>query len=58
MKFDFGETKNLPPLWKTDSKKERLRKYVKIARIYLKQHYFENVYKTLTTIEELYNANN
>ena len=57
MKFDFGENL-IPPIWKSDSKKEKLRKYVKIARIYLKQNDFKNVYKTLTTIEELYNANN
>ena len=58
MKFDFGETKNLPPIWKSDSKKEKLRKYVKTARVYLKQYDLKSVDKTLTTIEELYNANN
>ena len=58
MKFDFGETKNLPPIWKTDSKKEKLRKYVHNVRQFLKFNDLKNVNKTLTNIAELYNANN
>jgi len=58
MPLDFEKCMSIPPIWKSDSKKEKLRKYVQTARAYLKQHDFENVYKTLTTIEELYNANN
>ena len=58
MKFDFNNRPIISPIWKSDSKKEKLRKYVKTARVYLKQYDLKSVDKTLTTIEELYNANN
>ena len=58
MKFDFNNRPITSPIWKSDSKKEKLRKYVEIARVYLKQYDLKSVDKTLTTIEELYNANN
>ena len=58
MKFDFNNRPIISPIWKSDSKKEKLRKYVEIARVYLKQYDLKSVDKTLTTIEELYNANN
>jgi hypothetical protein len=46
------------PIWKSDSKKVRLRKYVFATRQYLKYNDIENANKYLTAIEELYNANN
>ena len=58
MKFDFNNRPITSPIWKSDSKKEKLRKYLEIARVYLKQKDLKSVDKTLTTIEELYNANN
>ena len=58
MKFDFNNRPKTSPIWKSDSKKEKLRKYVHNVKQFLKFNDIENVNKTLTNIEELYNANN
>ena len=58
MKFDFNNRPITSPIWKSDSKKEKLRKYVHNVIQFLKFNYLKNLNKTLTNIEELYNANN
>ena len=58
MKFDFNNRPITSPIWKSDSKKEKLRKYVHNVKQFLKFNDIKNVNKTLTNIEELYNANN
>ena len=58
MKFDFNNRPITSPIWKSDSKKEKLRTYVHNVIQFLKFNDLKNVNKTLTNIEELYNANN